>query len=57
MNDIKLFCKYVEIETKDFFNTIEKFRNHNIWHNDNGTWKINDFLIENWDWKKLQYEN
>lgn len=57
MSDIKLFCKYVGIEIKDFFQIIEKFRNHNIWHFDNGTWKINDFIIENWNWKKLQYEN
>jgi N-acetyl sugar amidotransferase len=51
-NDIKKFCKYTNITLNNFFKIAEKFRNKNIWYKDKGLWKIRNFLIENWNWKK-----
>lgn len=50
INDIKKFCKYVNIDVKLFFKIAEKFRNKNIWKKINKKWKIENFLIENWKW-------
>ena len=56
-DDIKKYCNFVGITEFDFFKILEKFRNQTIWKNENGIWKINGFLIESWDWKKLSYAN
>ncbi len=49
--EIEKFCNYVEIRKKDFFEIAESFRNPKIWKKVNGTWKIKNFLIEDWVWK------
>lgn len=49
-NEIDLFCKYLNIERKDFFKIIEKFRNKVIWEKKGGVWRIKNFLIPNWRW-------
>ena len=49
--DISLFCDFVGKTEDDFFEICEKFRNHKIWNKENGVWKIDDFLIEDWSWK------
>ena len=50
IDDIEKFCEFVNIEQKTFFEIIETFRNKDIWYNDNGVWKIRDFLIPDFDW-------
>lgn len=47
INEIKKFCKYVNISLKEFDKITEKFRNKKIWHKENNKkWKIKDFLIK-----------
>jgi hypothetical protein len=48
--DIKKLCKFIRIDEMYFNQILETFRNQNIWFNDNGVWKIKDFLIKNWVW-------
>jgi N-acetyl sugar amidotransferase len=49
--DIEKFCAFVGISTAHFFTVIEKFRNPDIWVKRNGTWMIEDFLIQDWHWQ------
>ena len=51
INEIKKFCSYTNISYKKFFSIANKFRNKSIWNKKNKKWKINNFLIKNWDWK------
>ena len=48
--DIRKFCDFVGITEDRFYSICENFRNHDIWSNESGVWKINDFLISNWNW-------
>jgi N-acetyl sugar amidotransferase len=49
IQDIEKFCQYVGITRKNFFEICERFRNTNIWKQDNyGNWFIKGFLIDNW---------
>jgi N-acetyl sugar amidotransferase len=49
-HDIELFCKFVGEPTEWFWNVAEGFRNPDIWHQVNGTWRIDDFLVPGWPW-------
>jgi N-acetyl sugar amidotransferase len=50
--EIKLFCKYIGISEKQFFNICNKFRNKKIWKkNKNRIWEIKNFLIPGFNWK------
>lgn len=49
--DIDKFCSFTGITRQRFFEICEKFRNHEIWTQENGTWKIKDFIIPDWEWK------
>ena len=52
-NEIMSFCDYTNISVKEFLNIAEKFRNKKIWYKDkDGKWKIKNFLLKNWRWKK-----
>ncbi|MCH8331534.1 MAG: N-acetyl sugar amidotransferase [Bacteroidetes bacterium] len=48
--DIVSFCKFVGISVEDFFAKCEEFRDPDIWNNEDGVWKIKDFLIPDWNW-------
>jgi N-acetyl sugar amidotransferase len=50
-DDIEKFCKFVDIEQDEFFEIIEPFRNLDIWYQDGDTWKMRDFLVDDWDWR------
>ena len=50
--EIKKFCNYLNISKKQFIKIAEKFRNRNIWKKEKRIWKINNFLINKWNWKK-----
>ena len=48
--DIETFCSHVGMSKPEFFKRIEKFRNSEVWQHENGTWKIKNFLIRDWNW-------
>jgi hypothetical protein len=48
--DIDRFCRFVGISTKEFFDIIEPFRNPRVWTRHAETWKIDGFLVPEWDW-------
>lgn len=50
LEDINNFCEFTKMTVGEFFIEIEKFRNQDIWCQQKGTWKINGFLIEDWNW-------
>ena len=52
INDIKKFCKYINISKKEFFRIIEKFRNKKIWKKSKSGWFIKNFMIKNYHWQK-----
>ena len=52
--DIEKFCRFVGITKSHFFEVIEKFRNPKIWTQRNGTWKLEGFLIPDWEWDEIQ---
>ena len=49
-DDIAKLCDFIGISTTRFVDIIEPFRNLNIWFQQNGKWKIRDFLIPGWIW-------
>jgi len=49
-NDIEEFCEFIGISKKEFFRICEKFRNKNIWSKNGSLWKINNFIIQDWNW-------
>lgn len=48
--DITKLCAFVERSEDWFFSTAERFRNHSIWKQAQGTWVIPEFLIPDWNW-------
>ena len=45
LNDIKKFCKFLNISINQFFKISEKFRNKDIWSKKNGKWVIKNFIV------------
>ncbi len=54
LDDINKFCDFVGITVPHFHEICEKYRNKDIWFQDDGVWKIQNFLIKDWNW---DYEN
>lgn len=50
-NDIAKFCQFINISNNEFFSVIEPFRNLEIWKKSSGTWQIENFIINDWNWK------
>ena len=50
--DIDKFCAFIGISRLHFFEIVEKFRNPEIWVRQDGTWRIRDFLIPDWEWRR-----
>ena len=48
--DIEKFCSFAGITKAGFFRIAEKFRNPAIWKQKDGVWKIDNFLIKDWNW-------
>lgn len=48
--DIGAFCDYVGLTQAEYFGVLERFRNPEIWSRDGGTWRIDGFLIPDFDW-------
>jgi len=54
--DIQSFCDFLEISVDHFYEIAEKFRNPDIWTQQDGRWVIKDFIIPDWDgWETCQY--
>lgn len=51
IGDIRKLCRFLEMPPRRFWEIVERFRNLDIWKNDNGVWKIDDFLIPDWRWE------
>jgi N-acetyl sugar amidotransferase len=49
-SDIELFCEYLGITKQVYFETLERFRNNDIWVRRGGKWMIEDFLITDFPW-------
>ena len=49
-DDIELFCEYLGIDTREYFEILEGFRNYDIWSRVDGRWQIDGFLIDDYDW-------
>ena len=50
-DDIEALCGFLEISVTHFYEIIEKFRNPDVWSEENGRWVIHDFLVDDWDWQ------
>jgi N-acetyl sugar amidotransferase len=48
--DIDRLCAFIGIDSNNFFQVVERFRNPNIWVRRNGRWAIDGFLIPDWHW-------
>ena len=48
--DIKAFCDYVGVSESQYFATLERFRNREIWSRRDGRWEIEGFLIPDFTW-------
>lgn len=48
--EIDLFCNYLGISRKKFFEISNKFRNKKIWYNYKNTWEIKNFIIKDFYW-------
>ena len=48
--DIEAFCEYTGISRRDYFETMERFRNREIWSRRDGHWEIDGFLISGFPW-------
>jgi N-acetyl sugar amidotransferase len=49
--EIDSFCAYTGINRDRFFQIVEKFRNPEIWSQEDGKWRIDGFLVEGWEWQ------
>lgn len=48
--DIKKFCKFVNIKVREFDKIIEKFRDKKIWKKTKNKWRIKNFITNDFDW-------
>ncbi len=48
--DIDRLCRFLEITDGHFAEIEERFRNRNIWTRRDGLWRLDGFLIDDWDW-------
>jgi N-acetyl sugar amidotransferase len=50
--DIRRFCRFAGTEVNTFMALAEKFRNRSIWRREGASWKIDGFLISDWNWNE-----
>jgi N-acetyl sugar amidotransferase len=48
--DIEAFCDYVGMPEGEYFATMERFRNREIWSRRDGRWEIKGFLVPDFAW-------
>jgi N-acetyl sugar amidotransferase len=49
-SDIEKLCAFVGIAVQELFAMAETFRNPAVWSLQNGTWRIPDFILPDWNW-------
>ena len=49
--DIRRFCEWVGITPERFGEIADSFRNPAIWTRRDGVWRIDGFLIDDWEWR------
>lgn len=49
--DIAHFCRFVGISEQEFWRRMDELRDPKIWSRREGEWRIDGFLISDWDWK------
>lgn len=47
---VEKFCKWAGLSEDEFLAIAETFRNRDIWYQQDGQWKIKDFLLPEVDW-------
>lgn len=50
--DIEKVSQFMQISVARFHEIAETFRNHAIWKNEHGVWRLDDFLISDWEWNE-----
>ena len=50
VEDISKLCSFLELREDNFYEILEAFRNREIWSLHDGVWKIENFLIPDWNW-------
>ena len=48
--DIGLFCSYLGLSQREYFEIVEGFRNREIWHRRDERWEIDGFLVDDFPW-------
>ncbi len=48
--DIDAVCRFLHLSREAFGRIEEKFRNHAVWEQRDGVWRIPGFLIPDWEW-------
>jgi N-acetyl sugar amidotransferase len=49
--DIERFCSFAGMSLADFDELVEAWRNPEVWVRDRGVWRIEDFLVDDWEWR------
>jgi len=47
---IEQFCEYTGIPRREYFDVLERFRNREIWSRSGGRWRIEGFLVPDFEW-------
>jgi hypothetical protein len=50
--DIDAFCAYVGMTTGAYFETMERFRNRDLFVRHDGVWTIDGFLVDDFPWPR-----
>jgi N-acetyl sugar amidotransferase len=49
-DDIEAFCAFAGITPARFHEIADTFRNPAIWRRESGVWRMDGFLVPNWEW-------
>ena len=49
-DDIARLCEFLHLDLDQFGEIEERWRNREIWRRANGQWRIDGFLVPDWDW-------
>lgn len=52
VGDIEAVSQFMEISVARFHEIAETFRDHDIWKVRDGCWRLDDFLIADWNWNE-----
>lgn len=48
--DIARFCAFSGLTRVEFDTIVDSWRNPEIWRSEAGVWRIDDFIIDDWEW-------